>query len=389
MAESAHLGSSVERVSQWIEHDIRERGLRVGESYLTAAEIAGLLSVSRATADRAMRQLADRRVLTRRQRAGTFVGPGISGQASAARTLDVVHVLLSTDYIRAGVVAAEVMADTLSTVLEGAAIDMHFIPESDSYNYVNRVIQRIRMANGPREGIVMIRASREAQALVEDSGIPAVVFGTVYPEIRRLPWVDVDHAYAGRVAAEYALELGCKRFALLTSDQWRRGDNLLLEGVTRKLAAAGVKLDELNIISIPQLESVIKHQVLSTIRAADGCVALICRNSVFADCALRSAQEHGYVFEHDFQVISAQAGPGPTPYAHVSSATDGETQIRWLGERLIELAEGKLTARSGEGNTEEEIAHLLIPAVLVPPGESHETLSIGLHQYTQPHRRGR
>src|SRR5689334_5138591 len=60
-----------------LETDIRRRCLTPGHKYLTAEESAKMLGTSVATANRALRLLADQEVVVRRRNSGTFVGPAV------------------------------------------------------------------------------------------------------------------------------------------------------------------------------------------------------------------------------------------------------------------------------------------------------------------------
>src|SRR5262245_55473877 len=78
-----------------IEADIRSRGLGPGDRYFTAHELGGLLGLSRATCDRALKELADRDIVHRRRNKGTHVSSNLAPQpASLVRS---VYVLLSSD----------------------------------------------------------------------------------------------------------------------------------------------------------------------------------------------------------------------------------------------------------------------------------------------------
>src|ERR1700733_10639073 len=75
--------------------DVRTRGLKPGEPYLTAERAAQLLGSSRATAHRAMSKLGEQQVLVARPGSGTFIGP--KAPASPPGTTLSLHVLMPLD----------------------------------------------------------------------------------------------------------------------------------------------------------------------------------------------------------------------------------------------------------------------------------------------------
>ena len=79
----------------------------------------------------------------------------------------------------------------------------------------------------------------------------AAIFGSVYPGITEIPWLDVDQAQVGKLMAEYVLSQGYQRIVLMMYNQWRRGDNNFMNSITSVLGKAGLGMDALNIHSLP------------------------------------------------------------------------------------------------------------------------------------------
>ena len=72
------LLAPINRLAERVERDIHTKGLSYGDRYLTAAEAAREFGVSTATANRAMKLLAAREVLSRERSRGTFIGPAVT-----------------------------------------------------------------------------------------------------------------------------------------------------------------------------------------------------------------------------------------------------------------------------------------------------------------------
>ncbi len=330
------ISSEQQRIRGWIERDIAQRSLRAGDQYLTASEVASVLGVSRATADRAMKSLASVEVLVRKQRSGTFVGPRFSETRDGREaTLRSIHILLTEDYFRSGVAGGGVLVQAMQRAHANSAVQMHFMPQRDSAAYVTGMVDRIQQDGSMDEGVVLIRTPREVQLIIEQSRLPAVVFGTPYPDVVSLPSIDIDHAAAGELAAAHALEQGQRRFILLTYEHWRVGDNLLHAGVTRRLGAAGVPMEQLAVISAAMEPGAVDAHLREILDADDEPTAIICRHDWFADQALRAAERCG---RRDVIIISAQSGDGPAPYARVVGGMDQGVQAAWIGEALQHMA---------------------------------------------------
>ena len=82
-----------------IEEDIRQRGLRRGDRYLTAKEVGERFQVSTVTAHRAMVILTDKDVVIRKRKSGTFVGAGfVRNPESGPEVMHALHVVMDKTY---------------------------------------------------------------------------------------------------------------------------------------------------------------------------------------------------------------------------------------------------------------------------------------------------
>src|ERR1700733_3329592 len=69
--------SRASKLAKQLELDIQRRGLRRGDSYMTADGVSEWLGISRMAANRAMNVLAHRQILVRQRSRGTFIGPAV------------------------------------------------------------------------------------------------------------------------------------------------------------------------------------------------------------------------------------------------------------------------------------------------------------------------
>lgn len=295
------------RLSAKLTQDIQARGLRTGDRYLTSEQAGEMLQVSTVTANRAMRVLAEQELLVRQRKNGTFVGPKFQADnAIAAPAVEVVHVLMPAEYYRSGLASSEVFVDQLNIALPGSAVQIHHVPDWNAARYSLRIIDQIKSAEERKEAIILLRATREVQRYAEESGIPTVVFGSIYPDVKGLAWLDVDQEEAGRLGARHALGCGHKRFALIMRNEWRRGDNLVLSGVRSELGKAGVGVESLTIVSVPTEPSVVLEEIKAILAQPDPPTAFLCRASFCAKPVVSALNELGRKIGCDVDVVDLQ-----------------------------------------------------------------------------------
>ncbi|MBN1852135.1 MAG: GntR family transcriptional regulator [Pirellulales bacterium] len=331
--------TTVESIAERLEQDIHHRGLRPGDRYLTATEAAKMFSVSAVTVNRAMQLLAKQDYLIRQRSRGTFVGPKFQSDFPAKPALDVVHVMMAMDYHQTQTVSMDSLADCLMHCLPRAVIDVQFLPESSALGYMERVLHRVDHADSI-EGIVLIRCSRPVQQYVANSGAPAVIYGQAYPGVQ-LSSVNHDQTAVGRLMAEYAIRGGFRRCVLLTRNEWRYGDNKMLDAITQTLALANFPLDGLTIRSVPPEHALIAEMASTELSENSAPVIFLCRNEFFAEAAIQVAEKAGRRLGVDFDVVSGGHKPpdSSSRYPCVRSVLSLPEQVERLTELLCEAAE--------------------------------------------------
>jgi len=331
------IPSSISRLAGLIEMDLGKRGLRPGDAYMTASEAARLHGVSTMTASRAMALLADRRVLVRKRKLGTLVGPkAVRRDAPALKFL---HLLVYQDYLRTEGLLADGVVNGLHAQLPGTDIQFNFMPAQDSLAYVRELTEQ-SAARGTIEGMILIRCSLDIHRYIEESGLPAVVYGNAFPD-SSLPWVDRDQAAVGRKAAEYLIQRGHRRIVVLMRAIWRLGDNRTFNGLLGACGQAGLAADAIQVRSVPEDNSVIDAVVREILASSDRPTGFVCRSRVLADAVRRIASELGLKSPKDYAIVLCdyypQKGEKP-PYAFARPETDAETQGALMGQMLIQLA---------------------------------------------------
>ncbi|MBI9016914.1 MAG: GntR family transcriptional regulator [Phycisphaerae bacterium] len=348
--------NSVEVLAERLEHDIRERGLTSGQRYLIAKDASVLFDENIITVHRAMKMLADRKVLVRQRRKGTFVGPDFQNKSgSPSPTISCMHVVMAMAYYQTSGMPANALIEGIKSVLPLIPIQVHYLPSNDALAYTKSVVEMIK-ARGTQEGLLLIHSSREMQEYVVSSGSLAAVFGCVYPGVTGLPWVDVDQEQSGELMAQYALDAGHKKFALLMRSDWRRGDNLLHSGITGCLGDAGLSMNSLVTLSVPVDIDIIASEIRDLLESPDAPTVIFCRGDYYADVVVDVAKSLGLKIGKDIEIISGGhlREDCNKDYASIVPKLSNKQQVHVAVKKLCEIARGE----------KQEADHLIVPAMI-------------------------
>ena len=152
-----------------------------------------MLGVSQVMANRAMNVLAGRRLLTRHRRRGTFIGPAFQS-AAPPTALRVIHIIKGLSQNKK--IWTPVIGDCLQglhTVFPDFQVQSNILPLRNPSEMVRQIFNQ-HTANGSLAGVVLVSCPREEQELVQDllckHRLQAVSFGSVYPNITKIPSID-------------------------------------------------------------------------------------------------------------------------------------------------------------------------------------------------------
>lgn len=307
--------SATRHLAQMIEQDIQRRALRPGEMYFTAEDVGRMLNVPPRTANRAMQLLATEGVLDRRRGVGTFIGARV--RRSTPVQLRCVHVLITMERIRTGLVADDLLVG-LSQELRGD-VQFNQLPDDRPLEYVRRVIEA-GADGGNMVGLVLVGCPRDVQEYVAEAGVPAVVFGSVYPGSSQLPSIDIDHYAAGRLMARHLLERGHRRLVLLMREKWLQGDNRLLDGITSELAERDMRQGALIVRSVPPDHAAASHEVRRLTADEQQATGWMIRGRTLTQAALDVWRNMGVELKRDVELVSETDGA-------ISDATPGHSMI--------------------------------------------------------------
>ena len=266
MQSGVEMDDAISGLASQVVRDIAARGLAPGDRYLTTDEAQQCFGVRKATINSVFRMLSERDVLVRKQRAGTFVGPG-GGVSQPTGRLDKVLVLYR-DEMPAYLTADEIMKG-LWAHMPGVSVQFVLLRSRDDASYVRTLIDQA-MQTREAVGFVPISCSRDVYEVLAASRLPTVVMGSVDPQYEnRLPSVDVDTVQAGKVMAEHLLGKGYSRIHVLMMEYWRVGDNNFFESMRSSLSQADVSVTGLRVQSLPADAESIRRYVKSVVAAGE------------------------------------------------------------------------------------------------------------------------
>lgn len=218
--------SRISQLSDRLRDDIVERALCVGDRYLTAVEAGAMLGVSATTANRALGRLAAEGVLERGRRRGAVLRrlPGERPAQALAR----VHVWLPGGLFLPlqGVLGA--FQHGVRQAAPRCEVVYRFSTPRESEAEARQWLGGI----DPRcEGVAVLLGRAGQQKLLAASPVPALAWGSVYPGVEGLPWIDADWRINGEMLAAHLVKTGRWPAALLMHSCWGYGDNLMVEGM--------------------------------------------------------------------------------------------------------------------------------------------------------------
>jgi biotin operon repressor len=296
------MRSSVEVVARKVEADIKRRGLASGDRYMTGDEVGRMLNISSVTANRAMQLLAERGLLVRQRKAGTFIGENVDPPSTAVRKR--VHIVLASGIWPDEQTATDhYLNQLLGGVLEvmpGISIQADIVGPQEINGFVRRIVDNYS-ATGEVAGVVLVRSTLEAQRQLVEAGVPSVVFGSVFPGIRGLACVDMDQRQVGQLSAQYLIQAKHQRVLALMLSQWSPGDNAFISGLIGEFQSAPQVQVELQ--STPVDDEVCRGVVRSVLDREVRPTAIVARSPWLARVVAEVIQSVGLAMPDDVELI--------------------------------------------------------------------------------------
>jgi len=217
-----------------------------------------------------------------------------------------------------GVIIPEIVHHFFSTVIDG----IETYANEKGYNvmvcvsnesYEKEVSNFGVLTNGSVDGLItsIARETQEKEnyehykALIKDD-FPLVLFDRVHDEID-CDKIIIDDVGGAIKATNHLLELGCKKIALLTTEDFVTVGCLRKDGYKKALINADIPIDRSLIFKLNDKDDLYEQikRVLFVENPPDGIVAV---NEIYAANAMKVANEKGLKIPEDVKIIGFTSG---------------------------------------------------------------------------------
>ena len=327
-------------LAERIQSDIQQRKLQPGDPYYTTSETARSFQVSGTTANRALQLLTQRRVLVRKQRAGTFIADPESNLTE--RVLRRVHLVVHQKYLEREGLLADGILIGLQRELPEAELEFNFLPHRDEEAYVEEIVNRA-LKSSETEGFVLQRAQVGVQRILQESGLPTVVNGVLQPSITGLAHIDRDQGEIGRLLFEHLLQQKCQRVLIVFRDQVTAGDHRLLDAVQQTMQAVGWGIDQLIVRCLPADDRSIQVSAQGVIEQSSLKLGILCRSEPAARAIVTHLSEQKRIQKKQPEIVVADRfarNTAPCPFPHIQAQLSPEEYGQEIARMLIRQVQG-------------------------------------------------
>ena len=217
-----------------------------------------------------------------------------------------------------GVVIPEIVHHFFSTVING--IEQY--ANKKGYNvmvclsnesYEKEVSNFAVLTNGSVDGLI-VSVARETQenqiykhfeALISDD-FPLVLFDRIIDEIK-CDKVIIDDIGGAYKATNHLIEIGAKRIALITTQDYITVGSLRKEGYLKAIVSNGIAIDESLIFKIDDTKD-LYEQIQKIINVKNPPDAILAVNEIYAAIALKTAKAKGLSVPKDIAIIGFTSG---------------------------------------------------------------------------------
>lgn len=217
-----------------------------------------------------------------------------------------------------GVIVPEIVHHFFSTVING--IEKYATEKGynvmvclSNESYEKEVSNMSVLTNGSVDGLI-ISIARETQqnqnfkhfeAIINDD-FPLVLFDRINDDVE-CDKVIIDDVGGAFKATNHLVEIGSKRIALLTTQDFITVGSLRKKGYIKSLNKNKISVDENLIYKIDDKES-LYDQIKKAINVANPPDAILAVNEIYAAIALKVAKESGLKIPEDIAIIGFTSG---------------------------------------------------------------------------------
>lgn len=250
-----------------------------------------------------------------------------------------------------GVIIPEIVHHFFSTVIQG--IEQYANSKGYSVmvclsneSYEKEVSNFSVLTNGSVDGLI-VSIARETQenqmynhfnALIKDD-FPLVLFDRIIDDVQ-CDKVIIDDIGGAFKATNHLAEIGAKRIALITTQDYITVGSLRKEGYLKSLITNKIPVDETLIYKINDNED-LYEQIEKIINVPNPPDAILAVNEIYAAIALKIAKKRGFIIPSDIAIIGFTSGliSEFTDPSLTSVEQHGDLMGRQAAELLIDRIE--------------------------------------------------
>ena len=250
-----------------------------------------------------------------------------------------------------GVIIPEIVHHFFSTVIQG--IEQYANSKGYSVmvclsneSYEKEVSNFSVLTNGSVDGLI-VSIARETQqnqiynhfnALIKDD-FPLVLFDRIIDDVQ-CDKVIIDDIGGAFKATNHLAEIGAKRIALITTQDYITVGSLRKEGYLKSLITNNIAVDENLIYKIDDNED-LYEQIEKIINVPNPPDAILAVNEIYAAIALKIAKKRGFLIPSDIAIIGFTSGliSEFTDPSLTSVEQHGDLMGRQAAELLIDRIE--------------------------------------------------
>ncbi|TVZ21348.1 LacI family transcriptional regulator [Dokdonia sp. Hel_I_63] len=252
-----------------------------------------------------------------------------------------------------GIIIPQIVHHFFTTVIRG----VEQMAREHNYNVIitlsnndfdKEVLNMELLANGSTDGFILSLSKETMQKddfrhLTEaiDQGMPVVMFDRVVDEIP-CDKVLIDDREGAKLGVNHLIRTGCKKIAIITTDDYITVGKLRTKGYIEALESAGIKIDTELILKLDAIDDLndktmarIKHFLKG--KDIDGVFTI---NEIFAVTAAKYIMEAGKSIPNDVGIVSFSDGELSKHF--VPSLTTVSQHGEQMGRKAAELLINKL-----------------------------------------------
>jgi DNA-binding LacI/PurR family transcriptional regulator len=188
------------------------------------------------------------------------------------------------------------------------------------------------------QGFVLVRAPLDVQRIIQSSGLPAVIYGTPFPSITTVPWIDRDQYNAGRISAARLIRQGIRSLSVITRERSMPGDYGLLDGIRDEMSAARLPISAITWRSLPADTDAVRCAVQVLLKNSKTPQGFICRSRPLADGTAEAISAEGLKLGTGAAIVLLDVYQTTTrqspPYPYLSPVMNPEMTGRRIGQML-------------------------------------------------------